>query len=73
MSIVDGIRVDSVGTRQELNVAGRREEVLAVYYSLVKGCPPRTQEAYPVEMVRVRSFAGTVRFVPATVPGPGCR
>ena len=73
LSVVDRINVDSVGTRQEISEAGRRQEVLAVYYTILRGCPPSTREAFPIEIVRVRRFADNVRFLSVTVPGPGCR
>jgi hypothetical protein len=73
MSVVDGVSVDSVGTRAELTEAGRRQDVLAVYYTVLRGCPPSTREAYPVEIVRVRKFDGNVRFVAGSAPGAGCR
>jgi hypothetical protein len=73
MSVVDGVNVDSVGARVEVADGGRKQEVLAVYYSVVRGCPASTREAYPVRIVRVRRFQDNVRFISATVPGPGCR
>jgi hypothetical protein len=73
MTVMDAIRVDSVGSREELTEAGRRQEVLAVYYTLVRGCPPSRREAYPVEIVRVRRSTSDVRFIARSESGPGCQ
>jgi hypothetical protein len=59
----DEIRVDSVTVREDRTADGRTEEVLAAMVRTIIGCRRFDIEAYPVEMVRVQRFPGTVKFV----------
>jgi hypothetical protein len=72
MTIADAIRIDSVGNRSEMTEAGKRQDVVAVYYTIIRDCPPSTREAYPVEIVRVRRSAAEARFFKKSESGPGC-
>ena len=73
MTIADAIRVDSVGNRSEMNEAGKRQDIVAVYYTIVRDCPPSTREAFPVEIVRVKRSMSQVRFFKKSEAGPGCQ
>lgn len=56
------IRVDSVGVRREMTASGRMQDVLAAVVRVTEGCRRFNTAAYPVEIVRVRRFAGTVSW-----------
>jgi hypothetical protein len=68
----DQIRVDSVAVRRERDASGRTEEFLAVAVRTVVGCRRFRADAYPLEIVRVRRYAGDVRFVERRAPAEGC-
>lgn len=72
MSPADEIHVDSVGVRRESTPTGS-EEVLAVIFTITKGCISFNRDAYPVEMVTVRRYAGAVRFIGRQRPAANCR
>lgn len=59
----DEIHVDSIGVRREVTADGRQQDVLAVQYTITEGCGRFNRDAYPVEIVRVRRYDGTVRFI----------
>ena len=73
MTVADEIHIDSVASRTERTDAGRTQEVVWVYYSVVRDCPASTREAFPMEIVRVRRSTATVRFNQKTERGPNCR
>jgi hypothetical protein len=58
----DQIHVDSLFTRRELLPSGQREETLIIAVRTVIGCGRVRTEAYPVEIVRARSFEGPIRW-----------
>lgn len=63
MTPEDQIRVDSVAVREVLRADGTREEVLAVLVRVSEGCGRLQVDAYPVEIVQVPRFEGTVEFI----------
>ncbi|MGD2067110.1 MAG: hypothetical protein PVI57_00390 [Gemmatimonadota bacterium] len=63
MTPEDQIRVDSVAVREVLRADGNREEVLAVLVRVTEGCGRLQVDAYPVEIVQVPRFEGTVEFI----------
>lgn len=67
----DQIRVDSVGVRKE-SADGRVRDVLTAWVSTIESCRKFRADAYPVEIVRVRRFDGTVRFAEQRVKPTGC-
>lgn len=69
----DQIHVDSVGVRREMGPDGRMREALAVVVRTTGGCGRIRTAAYPVEIVRVRHFAGPVSFVEKRERAEGCR
>jgi hypothetical protein len=72
MSPADEIHVDSAGVRRESTPAGS-EEVLAVVFTITKGCISFNRDAYPVEMVTVRRYDGPVRFIGQQRAAANCR
>jgi hypothetical protein len=69
----DEIHVDSAGTRRERTPAGREQELLAVHYTITQGCTRINRDAYPVEVVRIRHYAGEVRFLGRRERAANCR
>ncbi len=67
----DQIHVDSVGMRKE-NADGKVRDVLIAWVSTIESCRRFRAEAYPLEIVRVRRFDGTVRFAEQRVKPTGC-
>lgn len=67
------LRVDSVGVRRELMPDGRQREVLTVLYIVTEGCRRLNQDAWPLEIVRVRRFDGDVRFIGRREQASNCR
>jgi hypothetical protein len=67
----DQIRVDSVGMRKE-NADGKVRDILTAWVSTIESCRRFRADAYPVEIVRVRRFEGTVRFAEQRVKPTGC-
>ena len=68
----DQIRVDSVGMRKE-SADGKVRDVLTAWVSTIESCRRFRTDAYPLEIVRVRRFEGTVRFAEQRVKQTGCR
>jgi predicted small lipoprotein YifL len=56
------IHVDSLLVRRELNAAGDRVETLAIVVRTVHGCGRFRTEAFPLEIVRARTFDGPIRW-----------
>jgi hypothetical protein len=73
MTPEDQIQVDSVGMRRERTAEGKLEDVLTAWVRVTQGCRRFKADAYPVELVRVRRFAGSVHFVEQRVQATGCR
>jgi len=73
MSPADQIRVDSAGVRRESTASGKQQDVLAIVYTVTQACRKFNGDAYPVEIVRVRRYAGDVRFVGRRERGSDCR
>lgn len=73
MTPEDQIQVDSVGVRRERTAEGKLEDVLTAWVRVTKGCRRFKADAYPVELVRVRRFPGTVHFVEQRVQAGGCQ
>lgn len=69
----DRIRIDSVGVVEQATPGGSTEEVLKVVVQTVRSCGDFQGEAFPVELVRVRAYDGSVIFVERTEEGPGCQ
>lgn len=69
----DRIRIDSVGVTEQATPGGDTREVLRVVVRTVRACGDFQGEAFPVEIVRVRTFDGPVDFVERTEQGPGCQ
>jgi len=70
----DRIAVDSVGTRREPGADGREREVLAVLVRTTQGCVQfrSASAAFPVSLVRLRRYEGTVVFVERRERAAGC-
>lgn len=69
----DQIQVDSVAVRKERTAEGKLQEVLTAWVRVTQGCHRFKADAYPLELVRVRQFAGPVHFVDQRVQTTGCR
>ncbi len=69
----DQIQVDSVAVRKERTPDGKLQDVLTAWVRVTQGCRRFKADAYPVELVRVRQFAGPVHFVDQRVQTAGCR
>lgn len=69
----DRIRVDSAGVVQQPTTGGGTERVLRIVVRTVRTCGDFQGESFPVEIVRVRRYEGSVSFVERTRQGPGCR
>ncbi len=69
----DQIQVDSVAVRKERTAEGKLADVLTAWVRVTQGCRRFKADAYPVELVRVRQFAGPVHFVDQRVQTAGCR
>jgi hypothetical protein len=72
MSPGDRIQVDSVGMRREPGDDGRMRDVLAVLVRTTQSCGGFTNPAFPVNVVRVRRYAGPVVFVERRDRAEGC-
>lgn len=68
----DEIRVDSVAVMRERDARGKNAEVLSAIVRTTEGCGRFRTDAYPVAIVRVRRFDGTVRFVERHARAEGC-
>ncbi len=68
----DQIHVDSVGVRKE-SADGKVRNILTAWVSTIESCRHFRADAYPVEIVRVRRFEGTVRFAEQRVKPTGCK
>ncbi len=68
----DRIQVDSVGMRREPGADGRMREVMAVLVRTTQGCGGFSTAAFPMNVVRVRRYAGTVVFVERRDRAEGC-
>jgi hypothetical protein len=68
----DRIAVDSVGVRREPGADGREREVLAVLVRTTQGCEQFRSAAFPVSLVRLRRYVGTVVFVERRERAAGC-
>ncbi len=69
----DQIQVDSVAVRKERTAEGKLTDVLTAWVRVTQGCRRFKADAYPVELVRVRQFAGPVHFIEQKVQTAGCR
>ena len=69
----DQIQVDSVAVRKERTAEGKLADVLTAWVRVTQGCRRFKADAYPVELVRVRQFAGAVHFLDQRVQTAGCR
>jgi hypothetical protein len=72
MTPEDQIRVDSVGVREEVTPANRRQRVMEVVVHTERGCQRFASDAYPLAIVRVQRFEGEVRFVERRTRAEGC-
>jgi hypothetical protein len=68
----DMIRVDSVGVREEVTPANRRNRIMEVVVHTVRGCQRFASDAYPLAIVKVERFDGEVRFTERLVRAEGC-
>lgn len=73
MTPQDQIVVDSVGIQERRTATGDEEEVLVVFVNTILGCRQVDLDAYPIQMVRVPRFEGTVRFEEQSGRDPGCQ
>ena len=73
MSPSHEIHVDSAGIRRERTPAGKEQQVLAVHFTVTEGCTRINRDAYPVELVKIRRYAGEVRFIGKRQPAVNCR
>ena len=69
----DQIHVDSAGIRTERTPSGAQQRLLAVHYTVTEGCTRINRDAYPVELVRIRKYAGEVRFMGKRERAANCR
>jgi predicted small lipoprotein YifL len=58
----DRIHVDSLLVRPELTSDGKKVETLTIVVRTIIGCGRFRTDAFPVEIVRARSFDGPVKF-----------
>jgi hypothetical protein len=69
----DEIRVDSVGLSRAMNPQGQMEEGLTIIVRTTVGCRRMNLDAYPLEIVRVRGYAGPIRWVERREQATNCR
>ena len=69
----DQIRVDSVAVTRRMNAAGRMEEVLNIFVRTTTGCRRFNADAYPLEIIRLKRFEGTIEFIERRDQAEGCR
>jgi hypothetical protein len=72
MTPEDMIRMDSVSIREESTATNRRERVMEVVVHTVTGCQTFTSDAYPLAIVRLQRFDGSVRFIERRQRAEGC-
>lgn len=68
----DRVRIENVARGRETDVSGKERDVLMVRFSIIEGCGTLPDPAYPVEIVRVPKYDGTVRFQGTRSRAPGC-
>jgi hypothetical protein len=73
MSPDDGIRVDSATVTRVMDQAGQMQPVLTLHVRTIRGCRRVEADAYPLEILRLRRFQGTVRFQERVEQAEGCR
>jgi hypothetical protein len=69
----DRVRIERVGRGQETDARGRQEEVLVVHFTIIEGCRTVPDAAYPLEIVRVPRYNGTVRYQGTRSQATDCR
>jgi hypothetical protein len=69
----DRVRIERVGRGQETDARGRQQEVLVVHYTIMEGCRTVPDAAYPLEIVRVPRYDGTVRYQGTRSQATDCR
>lgn len=69
----DRVHVDSAAVTRAMDGSGAMGNVLLLYVRTVRGCRPSSTQAYPVEILRMRRFDGTVRFQETTERAEGCQ
>jgi hypothetical protein len=68
----DRVQIERITRAREADLGGRQQEILLVEFTVQQGCRTITGAAYPLEIVRVPRYAGTVRFQGTRRQATGC-
>ncbi len=72
MTPLDRIQVDSAGFFQERTVDGVEEEYFLIVVRTIEGCRRLDADAFPLEIVKVPRFEGSVRWGERRERAPDC-